>query len=200
MVGFAPRGPQRQVCICNGQMITLVCLFLINFQLTGGFAAMEQTANKVSLRFWTNQILPDGPAGNQRQVFAPFLLATFSLCCHSGHPFLMNSNGLLFQTRMNETQPHCVNVLFFILKSCLYLLSKGFSVWRVLVFSEYPFFWLCTSFFSFAQRFAKAKQSNRLGLLWVLLNCYWHQHGRLLTETQQADMIQFLPGGFKARG
>lgn len=42
MVGSAPRGPERQVCIRNVQMITLVCLFLINFQLTARFTAMNK--------------------------------------------------------------------------------------------------------------------------------------------------------------
>lgn len=81
MVGFAPRGPKHQVCICNAQMIPLVCLFLINFQLTAGFTA---SLRLVSLRFWTNQVLQDSAAGKQRQV----LLSAFSLCCQSTHPFL----------------------------------------------------------------------------------------------------------------
>lgn len=41
---------------------------------------------------------------------------------------------------MKEIQPHWVNVLFFVLKNCLYLLSKGCSAWKALVFPEYPFF------------------------------------------------------------
>lgn len=36
--------------------------------------------------------------------------------------------------------------------------------------------------------------------VWLLLSHYWHQHQRLLTETLQEDMIQFLLGGFEGQG